>query len=72
MSGVDRWIKAKGEVKVNFIPGKVSCNYCVFCRYEEAYRRYSCRLSNDRWIYAPFTGIAEHCPLKFEAEDNEI
>jgi hypothetical protein len=69
-NGVTSYTKATATMDIFFPDGKVCCNYCLLCRYEEAYKRYSCRITNE-WLLSPFTGIGTSCPLQFKEESNE-
>lgn len=65
-SGVSSYKKGKTEVEINFPNGDVACRWCwLFLKYEENYKRYSCRLTSE-WILDPLNGVGEQCPLKIE------
>lgn len=56
-------------VDVYFPNGDVACRWCpLFLRYEEAFRRYSCRLSGE-WIADPIHGRGQLCPLIIKKEE---
>ena len=38
--GVKYYTKGQAVITVNFPEGEISCNYCPFCRAEEALKRY--------------------------------
>lgn len=70
--GVTYYTKATADIGVNFPENKVACSWCrLFCRYEENFKRYSCRLTEE-WLLNPFSEIGHNCPLIFKEEDNEI
>ena len=56
-----------GTVKIHLPKEKRVCQYCVMLRYEESYKRFSCRISGE-WIFDPFNGIPEHCPITWGDE----
>jgi hypothetical protein len=64
-NGVSKYASGTASVTVFFPDEKVCCNYCLFCKYEDSYKRYSCRIT-DEWLLYPFHGIGANCPLKFE------
>lgn len=70
MNGVSHYAKGTGLISVYFPDGKICCNYCLFCRYEDAYRRYSCRATSE-WLLTPFATVGDNCPLKFEEENKK-
>ncbi len=53
------------------LPEKVPfCQYCPMCKYEESMRRYSCRaMQGKEWIFSPFSGRPQWCPIQFEEEE---
>jgi hypothetical protein len=55
-----------GELRfaVHFPEGEVICRWCPYIRYEEHYKRYSCRITG-RWVFDPMNNIGEHCPVEF-------
>jgi hypothetical protein len=69
-SGVDSYAKGIASLNIYFPESKICCNYCLLCRYEEAYKRYSCR-ATDEWLLNPFIGIGEQCVIKFKEETSE-
>ena len=70
MNGVTSYATAYINLPVSFPDGKVACCYCkLFCRYEENFKRYSCRLTEE-WLLNPFITIGERCPLEFKKEVN--
>jgi len=70
---VTYYAKANVGVSVNFPEGDISCRWCkLFCRYEDSFKRYSCRLT-DEWLLNPFKEIGFNCPLIFEGgESGEV
>ncbi len=66
MNGAAFYKTGVAAVRVHFPNGKAACRYCrLFCRYEEAFRRYSCRLTED-WLPDALHTVGERCPLRFE------
>lgn len=64
-NGVASYQDARACVDIYFPEGHVACKYCrLFCRYEEAFKRYSCRLT-DEWLLDPQKSIGDLCPLDF-------
>ena len=56
-------------VAIHFPEDDVFCRWCpLFLRYEEAYRRYSCRLTGE-WILDPFNERGQKCPLQFNGKE---
>ena len=69
-NGVESYVTGTVEVPVHFPEGKVACCWCpLFCRFEENFKRYSCRLTHE-WIPDPFHMIGGQCPLKFKEDEN--
>lgn len=65
-NGIYWYDKAVAHVPVFFPEGKRTCQYCkLFCRYEEPFKRYSCRITNE-WLMNPMHEIGTECPLVFE------
>lgn len=53
------------HVDIHFPEDRVCCVNCVpFCRYEEAFRRYSCRATGEQ-LLTPFATIGHLCPIQF-------
>ena len=51
------------QIDVYFPEGHEACQFCrLFCRYEDSFRRYSCRLT-DEWLLDPFHDRGRLCPL---------
>ena len=47
-----------------FPKGKKVCRYCLIgCRYEEDFKRFSCRFTGE-WLLEPFKERGHFCPLK--------
>lgn len=66
---VDYYAVGTADVSIYFPQGDVACHWChLFLRYEEAYRRYSCRLTGE-WILEPWNEIGQKCPLKIKKEE---
>jgi hypothetical protein len=68
--GVTSYVHATATIDIYFPDGQVKCKFCQQIRFEEAYQRYSCRLTGE-WLLSPFTGIGPRCPLTFEGGANE-
>ncbi len=56
-----------GEAKLYLPKEKAACQYCVMLRFEESYKRYSCRLTGE-WVFDPFNTIAIGCPIEWRDE----
>ena len=70
-SGVSWYTVRTAEVKIAFPEDKITCSNCVlFCRYQEPYKRYTCRLT-DEILPHPFAGIGWRCPFFEEEEKDE-
>ena len=54
---------------LSFPEDKVRCQYCPCCRYEEALKRYSCRLTGE-WLVYPFQCVGRQCPIGFEEKED--
>lgn len=64
--GVPWYTSGMATVDVHFPEDRICCSNCVvFCRYEDAFRRYSCRATGEQ-ILSPFTQRGAACPIKFE------
>jgi hypothetical protein len=76
-NGVKGYLTGSITINVHFPidhKGKLHkcCKYCdKFCRYEQNYNRYSCKLTGE-WLFDIEHEIGLNCPLKFEEEKNEI
>lgn len=67
-NGVDWYTSGVASVEIHFPEDKVCCANCVpFCRFEEAFKRYSCRATGEQLLY-PFVTIGAMCPIKFKEE----
>lgn len=63
------YVTGQTTVAVHFPNGDCVCRWCpLFLRYEEAYRRYSCRLSGE-WILDPVHERGTRCPLAMEEDE---
>ena len=70
-SGVGYYTVGIAEVPVGFPEGEVKCKWCRYLRYEEAYKRHSCRFT-DEWIVNPFGyELGRACPIVFENTEKE-
>ena len=66
--GTAWYTSGTAHVPVHFPEDKVCCANCIpFCRYEDAFRRYSCRATGEQLLY-PNTNIGARCPITFEEE----
>ena len=64
--GVSWYATGTVTVPIGFPEGDVCCKWCkLFLRYEDAFKRYSCRFTEE-WIIDPAHGIGQRCPLVFE------
>lgn len=64
-NGIAFYEDARAHVDVHFPEGHIACQYCrLFCRYEENFKRYSCRLT-DEWLLDPMHNVGRMCPLDF-------
>ena len=62
--GIAWYTDLEADVAVHFPEGHIACQYCrLFCRYEENFKRYSCRLTEE-WLIDPFHERGRLCPLK--------
>ena len=69
-NGVTRYARGVAHIPVYFAGGKVCCANClVFCRYEEAFRRYTCRATGEQ-ILLPFSETGAQCPITLETEES--
>lgn len=67
-NGVSYYLSGKTEICIYFPEGDISCRWChLFLKYEENYKRYSCKLTHE-WILDPFSGRGEECPLTIGGE----
>lgn len=67
-NGVPWYTSGVAHVPIHFPEDKVCCFNCIpFCRYEEAFRRYSCRATGEQLLY-PGTTIGAQCPIQFKEE----
>lgn len=68
-NGVPWYTSGVAHVPIHFPEDKVCCSNCVpFCRYEEAFRRYSCRATGEQLLY-PNTTVGLQCPIQFIKEE---
>lgn len=69
--GVRNYTDGKAAVTIHFPEDDAVCRWChLFLRYEEAYRRYSCRLTSE-WILDPINERGQKCPLHFNENEKE-
>lgn len=63
-AGIPYYTALTTPVTVHFPVDAVHCQYCnLFCRYEESFKRYSCRLTGE-WLLDPFHDTGDKCPLR--------
>ena len=61
--GVRFYTEKQAVISVYFPEGHETCQYCrPFCRYEDSFKRYSCRLT-DEWLIDPMHTKGKLCPL---------
>lgn len=66
--GVSYYTSGVAHVDVHFPENKVCCANCIpFCRFEEAFHRYSCRATGEQLLH-PFQQIGHMCPIQFKEE----
>lgn len=66
--GVSKYTNGKAMTTIYFPNGNNVCRWChLFLKYEENYKRYSCRLTGE-WILDPLNERGTNCPLKIEEE----
>ena len=67
--GVSEYTRGEAAVTLYFPNGDTVCRWChLFLKYEENYRRYSCRLTGE-WILDPLNERGMNCPLQFQKEE---
>lgn len=67
-SGVSWYTSGTASVPIHFPENKVCCLNCIpFCRYEEAFKRYSCRATGEQLLYPEVT-VGVRCPIEFDKE----
>lgn len=65
------YTKMTAPVTIVFPEDKICCANCrLFCRYEDAFKRYTCRLTWEPLLH-PFTRIGSRCPFKIEEEEED-
>ena len=61
--GIRFYTARTATIDVYFPEGHEACQFCrLFCRYEDSFNRYSCRLT-DEWLLDPFHERGRLCPL---------
>lgn len=61
----------KTEINIPFPNGNEVCRWCsLFLRYEDAYKRYSCRLTGE-WILDPGHERGQECPFRIEVQEHD-
>lgn len=61
----------RADIPIHFPEDKVHCQWCsLFLRYEENFKRYSCRLTGE-WILDPFHERGRLCPLIFDSKGED-
>lgn len=69
--GVLSYAHGQAVVDVYFPNGEAVCKWCpLFLRYEENFKRYSCRLTCE-WIPDPFRVRGERCPLTMQTGEED-
>lgn len=64
MNAVLSYTHMAAQTVIHFPNGDEVCRWChLFLRYEDAYKRYSCRLTGE-WILDPLNERGALCPLK--------
>lgn len=67
--GIPYYTRLELRIQISFPKDKVVCQYCrLFCRAEENFKRYSCRLT-DEWLLDPFHERGQMCPLTYTEEE---
>lgn len=67
--GTPYYTSGVATVDVHFPEDRVCCANCVpFCRYEEAFKRYSCRATGEQILF-PFQQRGAQCPIVFNKEE---
>lgn len=67
-NGVSFYTHGSARIVVHFPEGDECCRWCpLFLRYEENFKRYSCRLTGE-WIIEPQHERGEQCPLEMGDE----
>ena len=67
--GVSFYTEGKAEISIFFPENDVRCLWCPFCRAEDAFGRFWCRLTN-RMVYNPnYAELPEFCPIKIVKEE---
>lgn len=70
-TGISYYTSGTAIVPVHFPEDKVCCANCiVFCRYEDAFKRYSCRATGEHIVY-PFDTIGQLCPIQWKELQND-
>lgn len=70
-NGVENYAHGSVETTIHFPNGEIACKWChLYCRYEEAFKRYSCKLTGE-WIPDPAHCIGGNCPLTFKEVQDE-
>lgn len=68
-NGVPWYTSGTATVDIHFPEDRVCCANCVvFCRYEEAFKRYSCRATGEQILF-PFNSRGAMCPIQFNKEE---
>lgn len=61
--GIRFYTARTATIDVYFPEGHEACQFCrLFCRYEDSFKRYSCRLT-DEWLLDPIHERGRLCPL---------
>ncbi len=68
-NGVPFYTHGTTDVTIHFPNGDEACRWCwLFLKYEENYKRYSCKLTKE-WILDPIHCRGAKCPLKIKKEE---
>ena len=71
--GVDWYTKMTAQITIAFPEDQISCANCkVFCRHEEAFKRYSCRLTGETLLHPFVVGVVgSKCPFEIVEEGTQ-
>ena len=68
-NGVSNYTHGTTEITIHFPNGDEVCHWCwLFLKYEENYKRYSCKYTGE-WILDPIHCRGAKCPLKIKKEE---
>lgn len=71
-NGISYYTTGTAVIKVSFPENATACQYCRFCRADEALKRYWCRLTDEIIVnpYSLYRGAK--CPIVFEEEKEDV